>query len=67
MTKITVTYGPDDIYAFMQAHEAPHAWRAIDDALNNIRNCLKHGLTAPDDCMRDVQHILSEARARIEE
>ncbi len=65
--QITVTYGVDDAYEFAQAHLAPHAWAAIDDALNNIRNCLKHGLTTPESCLADVQYILNEVKRKIEE
>ena len=67
MKTITVTYGAEDAYAFAQAHLAPHAWQAIDDALNNIRNCLKHGMTTPDSCLADVQFILTEAKSKLDE
>ena len=67
MKTITVTYGAEDAYAFAQAHLAPHAWQAIDDALNNIRNCLKHGATTHEQCLTDVQLILAEAKTRLDE
>ncbi len=67
MRTITVTYGPEDAWAFTQAHLSPHAWAAIDDAINNIRNHFKHESTTMEQCLHDVLHILADAKARLDE
>lgn len=65
MTTITIQYGPDDALAFAQAHLAHHAWRAIDDSINNIRNHLKHGALTKEQVLQDVFHILCDAQSRV--
>jgi len=62
-----VTYGPDDIVEFAQAHLAPHAWQAIDDSINQIRNYRKHDYGTADQCLNDVILTLASARARLDE
>ncbi len=64
---ITVAYGAEDLMEFAQAHLAPHAWQAIDDSVNQIRNYKKHDYGTADQCIDDVLFTLTSAQARLDE
>ena len=63
--EITVKYAADDAYQFAQAHLSAFAWMAIDKALDDIRNHLKHDFGTADQCVREVEAILKDVRERL--
>jgi hypothetical protein len=67
MITLQVTYQmPEDQDAFQQAHFAPDAWLAIDQALNDIRMFIKHGAGDPAKVLVSVRQTLLEAKGKME-
>ena len=65
--KITMEFDlPDEQHDYNRMYFAGDAWSAIDEALNIIRNHVKHDAQTPAEVIDNVRSVLGEAWGRLE-